>query len=85
LHFELTRELLDVEQQYRTLIRRAGLFEALEQAFKRSFYTDEADAIDRARRRNSALAAAQNLTEVRPQAPQQEQQPLPFTQVPMAD
>jgi DNA sulfur modification protein DndC len=56
LHFELTRELLDVEHRFRTLSRRAGLYEALEQSFRRSFFADENDAVDRARRRGKALA-----------------------------
>jgi DNA sulfur modification protein DndC len=51
LHFELTRELLDIERRYQTSSRRAGLYGALEQAFKRGFYTDEEDAADRARQR----------------------------------
>lgn len=50
IHFELARELLDIERRYRTLTRRAGLYYALEQAFRRSFYTDEEDATNRARR-----------------------------------
>lgn len=58
LHFELTRELLNVERQYRTMSRRAGLFEALEDAFKRSFFNDEADATQRARQLQAALQAA---------------------------
>jgi DNA sulfur modification protein DndC len=58
IHFELTRELLDVEQRYRTQSRRSGLYEALEQSFRRNFYTNEADATDRALRRHGALKAA---------------------------
>lgn len=60
LHFELTRELLDVEQRYRTQSRRAGLYDAIERAFRRNFYTDAADATDRALRRRDALEAAQD-------------------------
>jgi DNA sulfur modification protein DndC len=52
LQFELIRELLDVELRYRSMARRAGLFEALEQAFRRNFYDGEQDATDFARRRN---------------------------------
>jgi DNA sulfur modification protein DndC len=59
LHFELTRELLAVEGRYRTMARRAGLYDALEQAFQRGFYTEEEDATDRARRRRDAMSAAQ--------------------------
>jgi DNA sulfur modification protein DndC len=51
LHYELTRELLDVERQFRTMTRRAGLFEALERAFRRAYFDDADDAIDHARRR----------------------------------
>lgn len=50
LHYELTRQLLDVERQFRTMTRRAGLFDALETAFRRSYFDDADDAVDRARR-----------------------------------
>jgi DNA sulfur modification protein DndC len=84
LHFELTRELLDVEQRYRLLTRRAGLYEALEQALRRSFYTDEADAVDRAQRRKNAMDAAQALQDE--QLPvQREQLLLPIAQTPSGD
>lgn len=59
LHFELVRELLDVERRYRTMARRAGLYDALEGAFRRHFYTDEDDATERARYRRDALKSAQ--------------------------
>jgi DNA sulfur modification protein DndC len=49
LHFELTRDLLDVERRYRTLSRRAGLYEALEKTMRRGFYEGADDAIERAR------------------------------------
>jgi DNA sulfur modification protein DndC len=55
LHFELVRELLDIEQRHRTQSRRAGLFEALEKALQRGFYDDEADATARAHQRREAL------------------------------
>lgn len=51
LHFELVRELLDVEQRHRAMTRRAGLFDALESALRRGFYTDMDDATERAQRR----------------------------------
>lgn len=50
LHYELTRELLDVERQFRTMTRRAGLFEALERSFRRSYFDSEEDAVAQARR-----------------------------------
>ena len=51
LRYELTRELLNVERQFRTMTRRSGLFGALESAFKRSYFDDADDALDFARRR----------------------------------
>jgi DNA sulfur modification protein DndC len=51
VHFEMVRELLDIEQRHRSQGRRAGLFDALEGALKRGFYDDEGDATNRARRR----------------------------------
>lgn len=51
IHFELTRELLDVARRYRTLAKRSGLYETLEKALRRSFYNDKEDAANRARQR----------------------------------
>ena len=48
LHYQLLRELLDLEQRYRSVSRRAGLFEAIEKVFKRNFFTDAEDAKHRA-------------------------------------
>ena len=58
LHFQLTRELLSIEKRHKSMLRRAGLFEALEQAFYRNFYDGEEDAIDHARQRRDALDMA---------------------------
>ncbi len=55
LHFELVRELLDVEQRHRAQVRRAGLFESLEKALRRGFYDDEEDATMRAHQRKAAI------------------------------
>ena len=49
LHFELTRNLLDIEWRYQTMARRRGLFDELEKAIGRNFYSDSDDAMDRAR------------------------------------
>lgn len=59
LHFQLTRELLSIEKRHKSMLRRAGLFDALEQAFHRGFYDDEEDAVSRARARRDALDRAQ--------------------------
>lgn len=50
LHYELTRELLDVERQFRSMTRRAGLFDALERAFRKSYFDSAEDAVEHARR-----------------------------------
>ena len=55
LHFQLTRELLSIEKRHKSMLRRAGLFEAVEQAFFRNFYDDEDDAIARARQHRDDL------------------------------
>jgi len=60
LLYELTRELLDVERRYKASARRAGLFDALEDALSRSSYTDEKDATDRALRERDARNAARS-------------------------
>ncbi|MGJ3560360.1 hypothetical protein ACR6C2_24905 [Streptomyces sp. INA 01156] len=52
LHYDMLRELLSVERKYRTMSRRAGLFQALETAVKKGYYEDSTDAIDFAQRKN---------------------------------
>ena len=60
LHFQLVRELLATEKKHKSMLRRAGLFEAFERAFLRNFYANEDDAVDRAKRRRDALSAARD-------------------------
>jgi DNA sulfur modification protein DndC len=60
LHFELVRELLDIEQRHRAQVRRAGLFPDLEKALRRGFFHNEADATARALARRDAKAASSN-------------------------
>jgi DNA sulfur modification protein DndC len=54
LHYELVRELLGVERQQRSNVRRSGIFDQLEKAIRRHFYEDQDDAIALARRRSAA-------------------------------
>lgn len=58
LQFELARELLDVERQFSTRARRAGLYGALESAFDRHGYESAEQAIDTAKRKAAVLADA---------------------------
>ncbi|HET9637658.1 MAG TPA: DNA phosphorothioation system sulfurtransferase DndC [Allosphingosinicella sp.] len=55
LHFELTRELLDVERQHRTMARRAGLFKSLEKALRRGSFESAEEASETALRRRDLL------------------------------
>jgi DNA sulfur modification protein DndC len=57
LHFTTARELLAVERRFRTMTRRAGLFDALEGAIRKGYYTDKEDAAEHARRRRERAAA----------------------------
>lgn len=62
LHFEMVRELLDVEQRHKLRARRAGLFDELEKALRRGFYDDEADATGRALNRRDRLSEGSQET-----------------------
>lgn len=55
LHYQLTRELLDIERQHRTMARRAGLFKALEQSLQRGSYESSEQATETALRRRGIL------------------------------
>lgn len=55
LHFQLTRELLDVERQHRSMGRRHGLFKALERAFRRGAHDSAEEAESRALERRDEL------------------------------
>lgn len=58
LHFQLVRELLSLEKRHKSMLRRTGVFDAIERAFVRSSYSSEEDAVERARHRRDALTAA---------------------------
>jgi DNA sulfur modification protein DndC len=63
--YELTRELIDVERRFKTLTKRAGLYPAMEKAFKRNFYESREDATERALARREikeAIEAERNAS-----------------------
>jgi DNA sulfur modification protein DndC len=64
VHFELVRELLEVERSYRTSSRRAKLFDRLEDAFRRGFYEDVEDATQRALRRRTLGKLLEDIKDV---------------------
>jgi DNA sulfur modification protein DndC len=55
LEFQMLRELLDTSLQYRTAVRRSGLFEVLEKVIRKHYYEGEEDAVAFARWRAAAL------------------------------
>jgi len=55
LHFQLARELLDIERQHRSMARRAGLFKALEKSLRRGSYESAEEATETAFRRRDLL------------------------------
>jgi DNA sulfur modification protein DndC len=54
LQYEMLRDLINTEHRYRTMSRRAGLFEELEKSIKHSFYEDVDDAKQMAVRKTTA-------------------------------
>ncbi len=54
LHFQLIRELLHLEQQHRTMARRSGLYDALDQALERNAFNNAQEAEEFALRRERA-------------------------------
>jgi DNA sulfur modification protein DndC len=46
LHYEMLRNLIDVERRFRTMTRRRGLFEAIEEEIERCFWDDRDDAVN---------------------------------------
>jgi DNA sulfur modification protein DndC len=66
LEFQMLRELIDTELQYRTTVRRSGLFDVIEKVIRKHYYHDEEDAVTFARWRATSLhqddvAAERNL------------------------
>lgn len=51
LHYQLVRDLLDVERQQKLSLKRRGLLDELEATLERHFYDDAEDALDLAQRR----------------------------------
>jgi DNA sulfur modification protein DndC len=46
LHFKLLRELLHIEQSYRTASRRAGIYDAFDKALERGAFDNEQEALE---------------------------------------
>jgi DNA sulfur modification protein DndC len=46
MHYEMLRNLIDVERRYRTMTRRRGLFEEIENEIEKCFWDGREDAVD---------------------------------------
>lgn len=53
--YQLTRELLHIEHQNRTLVRRKGLFDEMRKSLKKAAFTTEGAALEFAQRRQASL------------------------------
>src|ERR1700694_76318 len=60
LHFQLVRELLHIEQGYRTASRRVGIFEALEKALEGGAFDSEKEAYEVALERKRLFDASRD-------------------------
>ena len=58
LHYELTRNLLSLEWQYRTHLRRRGLFGKIDAMVRRGYYDSAEDATEYARKQKHTRGAA---------------------------
>lgn len=47
LHYELVRNLISVEERFRTMVHRHGLFKSLDKTIRSFFYDHEDDALER--------------------------------------
>jgi DNA sulfur modification protein DndC len=63
IHFQLIRELLHLEQQYSMMARRAGLYDALDDAFERNAFENYYEAEEFALRRQAELKKARGEQE----------------------
>jgi len=61
LHYELTRELIDVERRHRNVIRRSTIFNDIEKAFRRGFYENESEATAKVRKEQDLLQRARDI------------------------
>ncbi|HEX8697329.1 MAG TPA: DNA phosphorothioation system sulfurtransferase DndC [Myxococcaceae bacterium] len=64
--FELARELLDIERRHRSMAKRSGLFDALEDSIKKRFFTSAEDAASYALSRQAEREQIQALREPQP-------------------
>lgn len=63
LHFQLVRELLHIEQSYRTASRRVGIYEALEKALEGGAFENEQEALNFALERTRLYERASGKSE----------------------
>jgi Arc/MetJ-type ribon-helix-helix transcriptional regulator len=59
----MIRDCIDIERRYSTMLKRAGLFDELEETIQRNYYSDAADAEQMALRRANAKKGEQETFE----------------------
>jgi DNA sulfur modification protein DndC len=64
LHYELIRDLLHIEHQNRTMVRRSKLFDALDKTLERCAFKTEAEALEFALSRQESRDSIDNRYEV---------------------
>ena len=57
IHYQLARELLHLEQQHRTMVRRKGLYDTIDKALERGAFDNAKEAEEFAVKRDQALKA----------------------------
>ncbi len=62
--YEMVRELLAIGSRHKPAIRRTGVFQSLQSAIERNYYSDEEDAVGRARQRQQILTAVAEKQEI---------------------
>ncbi len=63
LHYEMLRNMLDVEQNFQSMIRRRGLFDAIEEEITRCFYENEDDALESIRAHKGKMSEIEERIE----------------------
>lgn len=64
LHFQLVRELLHIEHQYRTLARRHGIYDVLDRALEHGAFESAEEALHFAKKRDQANGNVQEMDDI---------------------
>ena len=62
--YEMVRELLAIGCRRKAVMRRRGVFKSLQSAIERNFFSDEEDAVERARERQQLLVETTKKSDI---------------------